>query len=127
MYLKDAPSEWVPWLASAARTTAQTLDKVLTLGAKGIILVIDATVKGGAAPSLTPTIDGFEPVSGQYFNLLTGAAIAAVSTKILRVAPGLTAAANVTANDWLPPVIRINIAVANADSMTYSASYAFLY
>lgn len=74
----------------------------------------------GAAPSVTPTIQGFDPGSGLWYDILVGAAKTATGLTILRVYPGMTAAANLVANDFLPPQWRINVAVGNADSMTYS-------
>jgi hypothetical protein len=79
----------------------------------------------GAAPSITPTIQGFDPVWSQWYNILVGTAITAIGYTVLKVYPGATNAANAVANDILPPTWRINIAVANADSITYGIS-AFL-
>ena len=108
-------------LASSARTAAITSDDQHNADAKGVIVIIDTTVDPGTA-SVTPTIQGKDPVSGKYYTLLTGAAIAAVGTIILRVHPELTAAANLVAKDALPATWRFSMAVADAESLTYSVS-----
>lgn len=79
----------------------------------------------GAAPSITPTIQGLDPVFNVWYNILVGSAIAATGYTVLKVFPGATPVANAVANDYLPATWRINIAVANADSITYAIS-AFL-
>jgi hypothetical protein len=77
----------------------------------------------GAAPAITPTIQGFDPTQNVWYNILVGAAINSATTTVLRVFPGATPVANLVANDILPPTWRINVAVANADSITYGISF----
>ena len=106
-------------LASAARTAAVNSDDQTNLGARGLHLVIDVTLDPAAA-SITPTIQGKDEVSGEYYTLLAGVAIAAVGTTILKIYPGLTAAANLVASDILPRTWRLSMAAADGDSITYS-------
>lgn len=73
-------------------------------------LTIDITVAGGT-PTLTVFIEGKDGGSGKWYPILTSAALAAVATTVLRVGPGLTAAANLVANDQMPPVFRIRAVV----------------
>src|SRR5687767_3759143 len=81
-------------LPSAARTaTPDTQEFELPSGVKFLHLVIDATAVT-ATPALTVTISGVDRVSGKTYTLLASAAIATVSTIVLKVGPGLTAAAN---------------------------------
>lgn len=62
--------------------------------------------------SVTVTIYGKDGASGSYYTLLAGAAINSVTTPVvLSVGPGLTAAGNVTANDYLPPIWRVGAAI----------------
>ncbi len=106
-------------LALAARTTAQDIDILNEEGYKYLHLIIDVTVDPAAA-SITPTIRAKDPVSGKYYDLLVGAAIAAVGTTILKIGPALTAAANLVANDFIPRSWNFEMAVADTDSITYS-------
>ncbi len=110
-------------LASAARTAATTssIETVINSDYRGCHIIIDVTVDPASA-SITPTIQGYDTVSGKYYTLLVGNAIAAVGTTVLRIYPGLTASANVIANDILPSKFRISMAVADTDSITYSVS-----
>lgn len=86
---------------------------------KGIQVIIDVTAIA-ATPSVVPTIDGFDPLSGNWYNLLTGAAITATGTTVLRIHPELPDAANLVAQDFLPERYRIVMTHADADSITYS-------
>lgn len=107
--------------ASAARTATPTAASFSCRAASGLLVVIDATAIT-ATPSVVPTIDGYDSVSGKWFNLLTGAAITAVVTRTLRVAPGLVAVANLTVNDVVPDLVRVVMTHGDADSITYSVS-----
>lgn len=110
----------VTGLASAARTTTQTITGVNYNG-RGISVVVDMTAIGAGA-TWTVTIDMQDAVSGKFVNLLTGAAIAGNGTTMYRVYPGLTAVANVDANAFVPRNYRVVITVGGtAASSTFSA------
>lgn len=107
-------------MASAARTaTPDTQEYELTGHYRALHLVIDVTAIT-STPSITIDIFGVDRVSGKTYAVLTSAAISTVSTTVLRVGQGLTASANVTANDAVPPIIRIRSTHGNANSITYS-------
>ncbi len=106
-------------LASAARTASVNSADLTNYNARGLHLVIDVTAVT-ATPSITVTIQGKDALSGQYYTVLASAAITAVGTTVLRVYPGLTAAANAVANDILPRTWRVSVTNADADSITYS-------
>ena len=122
------PSQIVPGdiqpvtvLASAARTATVSSADQNNVGYSGLHVVIDATVDPGTA-SVTFTVEGKDPVSGEYYTLLASAAVASVSTTVLRVFPGATAAANTVANDGIPSVWRVTATHADAESITYSVA-----
>ena len=106
-------------LSSAARTATNQSADFTNYNGRGLHLVIDATAIA-ATPSVVFTIQGKDAISGKYYTILTSAAVTAVSTTILRVFPGATAAANTVANDILPRVWRIDATHGDADSITYS-------
>lgn len=110
-------------LASAARTTAQTTDDQNSLD-DGIIVIVDVTVKA-AAGSLTPSIQGKDPASGKYYDLLTATAISATGTYTYYVGPGTGTNTGLTkcATVGLTSPWRVSIAVGNADSWTYSVGF----
>lgn len=114
-------------LPSAARTAApDTFEFEGARGLVGVVVVVDATAVT-ATPALTVSILGVDRVSGKTWTILASTAIATVSTTVLKVRPGLTAAANLVANDALPPVFRIVCAHGDADSITYTVGAHLVY
>lgn len=111
-------------LASAARTATLATADQANFSRQGLHLVVDVTVIPSG--SVTPAIQGRDPVSGKYYTLLTGAAIATVSTAVLKVYPGITPATNVAVSDVLPRTWRVNLTHADATSLTYSVAAVLL-
>ena len=72
------------------------------------------------------TIQGRDPASGDFYTILASAAITGTGTTILRVFPGSTVTANVSANDTLPKRCRILAAHADADSITFSVGISLV-
>ena len=118
-YDDERGNQNVTLLASAARTaTNQTADQT-NHNAKGLHLVIDVTA-AAATPSVVFTIQGKDELSGKYYTLLASAAVTATGTTVLKVYPGITAAANASVSDLLPRTWRLDATHADADSITYS-------
>lgn len=107
--------------ASAARTATPTAVTVRAGRYKGIHLVIDVTAVT-ATPSVVPKIEGVDSVSGAVYTLLTGAAITATGTTVLKVYPGIAVSANVSASDVLPETIKVTLTHGDADSITYTVA-----
>lgn len=105
-------------LASAARTIATNSADFKNYNGRVLTLVIDVTVY--TAGSITVTIQGKDDVSGKYYTLLASVALAATGTTVLRIGPGVLAAANLSTPLPLPRVWRASVAVGSADSVTYS-------
>lgn len=112
-------------LASAARTASVNSADQVNYNSRGLHLVIDVTAIT-STPSITITIQGKDNLSGQYYTILASAAITTVSTVVLRVGPGLTAAANLVANDLLPRTWRVSVTNGDADGITYSIGYSLI-
>lgn len=114
-------------LASAARTATVSSSDIRLYNARGVRVFINATALA-ATPSVVPTIEMKDPVSGAYTAVLTGAAIttAAPTHVILEVYPGSTAAANLVASRPIGGVFRLTMTAGDADSLTYSAAYEAL-
>lgn len=104
-------------LASAARTTTQTIADTPNLGHGGLHLIVDVTSAGTG--SITPKIQG-KDANGVYYDLLVGSAITTNGTNVLKLYPGITAVPNGAAADVLPPVWRVVVTANNANSVTYS-------
>lgn len=114
-------------LASAARTATVSSSDITNYGAKGVRVFINATALA-ATPSVVPTIEVKDPVSGVYTAVLTGAAIttAAPTHVVLTVYPGATVATNVTASNVIGKTWRVTMTAGDADSLTYSVGYGMI-
>jgi len=105
--------------ASAARTAEPDTQEFEAAGYRGLHLIIDVTAVTDT-PSIVATILGVDRASGKTYTILASAAITATGTTVLRVGQSLTAATNLVANDILPPIFRIRVTHADADSITYT-------
>lgn len=112
-------NESVTIFASAARTATVNGDDQINDGGKGLHVVIDCTADPGTA-SVVFTVQGKDEVSAKYYTIIASAAITGTGTTVLRVYPGLTAAANTVVSDVLPRVWRVIATHADAESLTYS-------
>ena len=111
----------VPVFASAARTASVNSRDFPNHLACGVHLVIDVTAVSGTAPTLTVTLRGKDPTSGKYYTLLASAVINAAGTTVLKVYPGITAAANLAVNDVLPLDWRVEAVIGGTTpSFTFS-------
>lgn len=90
--------------AAAAGVTSADLEN---LSGRGAHVVIDVTAISGTSPTLTVTVDGYDETSGKYYTLLQSASLSATGTTVLRIYPGVTAAANAAASDVIPRVFRV--------------------
>ena len=113
------PSNSFTVLSSAARTATPNDNEYQTSGHRFLTLVTDVTAIV-TAPSITVSVLGVDRTSGKTYSILVGVAITAVGTQVLKIGPGLTAAANAVANDILPSTFRIVSTHGNSNSITYS-------
>jgi len=105
-------------LASAARTVTTASADLTNYNQRGVHVAVDVTVAGTS--TLTVTIQGKDPVSGNYYDLLIGTAIAAAGLVILKLYPGIGTLAGGAASDILPRIWRVNCAKGDASAWTYS-------
>lgn len=110
--------------ASASRTNTPTAVVVNTRRARALDLVVDVTTFS-ATPSVVATVDGVDSLSGQYFNLLTSAAMTNTTTRVLQLGPGLSSSAS-TSNAFLPDQVRVTLTHGDNDAITYSAALHLL-
>ena len=106
---------------SVARAIAQTYTSNDQDGSQVefVHVIIDVTAVT-ATPALTVKIQGKDPLSGKYYDLLVSTAIATVSTTVLKVGPGLPVAANLSANDMVPSIWRVIVTHGDTDEAVYS-------
>lgn len=97
-------------IASAAQTANVNSADQTNANCKGINLYINTGAFGVGATGITATLQGKDPVTGQYYTIVQSAALVASTFLVLQVYPGLTAAANSIANAALPKTWRIILA-----------------
>lgn len=110
-------------LASAARTATTNSADFTNQDYRGVDVIINATA-ATATPSVVFTIQGYDSTSAQYYTILASAAVTGTGTTVLRVYPGITAAANTAASYALPRRWRVNATHADSDSITYSVGFS---
>lgn len=116
-----AAAAYVTVFSSAARTATATSSVFSSNGCRGLVLIIDATALS-ATPSVTFTIQGVSPLGSDTWTILASAAVTSAATSVLRVYPGLTASANLVANDVLPGQWQVTATAGDSDSLTYSVT-----
>jgi len=121
-WYRNNSNEGSSLVASAARTAdAQSTDQS-NVNQRGAHIIVNVSAIGGAAPSITPKIQGKDPVSGNYYDILVGSAISTTGINVIKVYPGIANSPNAAANDILPRTWRVSVVHANADSITYSVA-----
>lgn len=105
--LKDNQDGIVLLASGVVTSNGNSADQVNN-NCKGILLFISTGAFGAGATAITVTLQGKDPVSGNYYTILQSASlVASTPLTILRVYPGLTASANAVASDVLPPTWRV--------------------
>lgn len=115
-------------LASAARTADTNTADQTNVNHVGVFVVVNVTAVA-ASPSVVVRVQGKEPVSGNYYNLLDGTPITDVSgvgMYVFKVTPGIGQVAGGAAADRLPKTWRVLMDHGDADSITYSVSAVLL-
>lgn len=122
-YAEEPNVDQVVCVADLAAQLAATVngDDQENINWRGVHVVVDLTAVGGTTPQVIVTIEGKDPRSGNYYTILASGALNAVATTVLRVYPGLTAAANLTANDILPRTWRVKAVVSGGAGAAITA------
>jgi hypothetical protein len=109
-----------PLLPSAARTDHTTGNQVTQTNGgvyKGLRLTIDISAVGTV--SITFTIKGVDPISGNVYTLLASAAKSSTGTFTMLIYPGCVAVANAVLNEVLPSR-WVLVPSGTIDTATYS-------
>lgn len=79
-------------LTSAARTASGASSAQLNTGGhRGVLIVVDVTAVSGTTPTLTPAVQGLDPVSGKWVDLHSdAAAISTTGTYTYVLYPGVS-------------------------------------
>lgn len=107
-------------LASAVRAATNSSPDMSGLIFSALQLAIAVTVVPGV-DTVTPHIQG-KDLSGNYYDVLVGAAIVAVGEYVFDVGQGIANTANLDTGDVLPDVWRLNMVHSAVTNFTYAAS-----
>jgi len=128
----DSGRQWVPLLASAARTATPNQQQIELVGDVDALVIVVTATAVAAAGSVTPKIEGVDPVTQATYPILTAGTTAVVNTtntattytyKVGQGLPASTTAQAQSANDVVPPVVRVTLTHADAtNSFTYSVT-----
>ena len=91
--------------------TAQTVHgpDIVNIWGTSAKFFVNVSAATGTLPTTLVTIEGKDPISGTYYTILASTALAGVTSQLLAVGPGITAVANKSVADWMPPVFRISV------------------
>lgn len=78
---------------------------------RGALIFVNISALAGTDPTLTVTVKGVDPASGEAYTILASTALAAEAFTVLRIFPGATASNNLAVNDILPPTWRIDTTI----------------
>lgn len=110
-------------ITAAGATTTQQVE-LKNSSAKGVVVVLDMTAIGTG--NVTLSIEGKDKHSGKFYTILAGAAVSSNSTNVYRVYPGMTAVANISANDLIPKEWRVTVTANNANPTTYTVGASLI-
>lgn len=112
-------------LPSAARTATVVSPVLSAEQVLSSIFIVNITATS-ATPSVILSIEGKDPLSGSFYNIIDSAAITITGTATIQVGHNIIAAANLAANEMLPAEFRVTATHGDADSITYSLSVVHL-
>lgn len=103
--------------ASRAVTGTVTLSDIANPSWRGAHVVVTATAMSGG--TVTPKIQGKDPVSGGYYDIATGTAISGAGSQVMKVYPGITPTTGTVA-DFLPAIWRVQLVGSSSPVGTLS-------
>lgn len=106
--------------SSAAFVDVETTDQN-NWAYSGLILDIDITGTF-TGTSLTFTIEGKDPGSGTYYDILTTAALTGIGHTNLVIHPAVAVVANATASTCLPQTWRVSTTETDMTAITFALS-----
>lgn len=109
-------------LTSSPRTVTTDSSDVTNTSTRGVHIIVNVTAYTSGI--WTPIVQGKDALSGNYYTILTGPSINNTGTTVIKVYPGLTAAANSVANDFIPRTWRVRMSGGASPSATFSVGYS---
>jgi hypothetical protein len=121
---RDRNNEEVTALASAVRAATTNSSDITAYNAKAILVILDiSSVPGG--DTVTVSLTGKDPVSGNYVTLAAGQAQSATGTTAIAIGTGVTtvSGASYSANNVpVPRVFRVTVTHSAGTNFTYSVT-----
>lgn len=111
--MQRANRDNITLLASAAITSNSNSTDQTNHNAKGVKVYIKTGSFGASESTMVVNIQIKDPVSAQYFTVLSSASLTASTFSVLTVYPGVTASANVALSDVLPRTWRVSYTASN--------------
>jgi hypothetical protein len=109
----------VTLLASSSRSASTSSAEQTNNNANGVWVVLNITAVPGA-DTITLKIQGKDPTSGTYVDLLTGSAQSGIGTTEYALYPGVTETANVDVGRPLPRTWLVTVTHSGSGAFTYS-------
>lgn len=110
--------------ASAQQNTTVNSSDQTNLTYQGAHIVINTTAY--TSGTYTPHVQGKDPNSGVYYDILVGTGsntVTGTGTIVLKVYPGTGAIAGGATNDMLPQIWRLQMVASGGAVATFSAAY----
>jgi MinD-like ATPase involved in chromosome partitioning or flagellar assembly len=105
-----------------ATTTQYSADQTNT-NYRGCIVVCNVSAIN--AGTIAVSVQGKDPISGNYYTLFTGAAVATAIMTVYQVYPASTASTS-SYNGPLPTTWRVMVTAVNAGQVTYTVGAALI-
>ena len=106
MVNKTVPAQQFSAYTGGAGTVVS--DDYDNLSSNSAHIVIDVTALSGTSPTYAVTLQGKDSLSGKYYTILASSAQSALVTTVMKVGLGMSAVANLAANDVIPRGWRIS-------------------
>jgi hypothetical protein len=109
---------FTPFASNALTSTTVNSPDIQNDKYRGAHVIVN--VSTFTSGTYTPKIQGKDPVTGTYYDILVGPAIAATGTTILKIYPGIGTVVNGAASDVLPQTWRVVLTGASTPNMVLS-------
>lgn len=105
--------------ATYTATTVNSPDQV-NGNYRGVHIIINVVT--ATSGTYTAHVQGKDPVTGLYYDILVGSAISSAGVTVLKVYPGIAVLANGAASDIIPQTWRVQMIGASTPSAVLSVS-----
>jgi len=112
--------------ASDTRSGDQNSATQANFNGRGVSVVMDVTARSGGGQKIRCVVQGFDPVSGKYYDIALGVEDSNLTTKVLNIYPGILPSTNIDVNNVLPRFWRVQVRTTGGGTFTYSIGATIL-